>query len=325
MRRLLELGYRMVRDYRGGIADWKANNGPLVSEPLTIADEVPEATTMPAASAPRPVIVQRRHQWGNTVLDLIDRRSTGELFLFWLVMIFVCGTLYWLGRIIDAHGLVENGAPLGMGLKGWLTAVYFSFVTATSVGYGDIVPRGLARALAVVEAVGGLLVFGAVVAKFVSRRQDELVREIHRVTFEERLDRVQTNLHLVISELQSIAALCDNPDTRLDRMGSRYESAVLIFAGELRAIHSLLYQPRNAAPEPILGAILTTLSSALSNLVDLMSCMPAGFARSAPLKAALKTISDLAEEICAECVPQVYTPVLRDWMDRIQITARKIR
>src|SRR6202043_3180782 len=110
-------------------------------------------------------------------------------------------------------------------------ALYFSFVTATSVGYGDVVPVGVARGIAVAEAVAALLIFGAVVAKFVSRRQDELVREIHRVTFEERLDRVQTNLHLVISELQSIAALCCRPEPRLDQMGSRYESAVLIFAG----------------------------------------------------------------------------------------------
>ena len=78
---------------------------------------------------------------------------------------------------------------------------------ATSVGYGDVVPVGATRVLAIAEAVTGLLVFGAVVAKFVSRRQDTIVREIHRVTFEERLDRVQTNLHLVLSELQAIATM----------------------------------------------------------------------------------------------------------------------
>ncbi len=126
-------------------------------------------------------------------------------------MVIASGMLYWLGNFIDSHGLVENGEPIGTGFKGWLTAIYFSFVTATSVGYGDVQPQGLARVFAVIEAVSGLLIFGAVVAKFVSRRQDEMVREIHRVTFEERLDRVQTNLHLVISELQSIGGAMRQP------------------------------------------------------------------------------------------------------------------
>jgi len=262
VRRLLELGYRRVRDYRGGIADWKNHNGAVIgSTAQSVDDDSWRESASPIAQVARRQTA-RRHQWGNAVLDLIERRSTGQLFLFWLPMILACGTLYWLGTLVDRHGLVESGAPIAPGLKGWLTAIYFSFVTATSLGYGDVLPRGLARVLAVIEAVSGLLIFGAVVAKFVSRRQDELMREIHRVTFEERLDRVQTNLHLVISELQSIAALCDNPGTPLDRMGSRYESAVLVFAGELRAIHQLLFQPRNAAPEPVLAAILTSLSSA---------------------------------------------------------------
>ena len=325
MRRLLELGYEKVRDYRGGIADWKDHDGPVISSTTQMADAESAPGIAPITEASRRSTAVQRHQWGNAVLDLIERRSTGQLFLFWLATILACGTLFWFATIFDRQGLIENGAPIDTGFRGWLTAIYFSFVTATSVGYGDVVPRGLSRLLAVIEAVSGLLIFGAVVAKFVSRRQDELVREIHRVTFEERLDRVQTNLHLVISELQSIAALCDSPEPRLDRMGSRYESAVLIFAGELRAIHQLLYQPRNTPPEPILAAILASLSSALATLVELIACTPSGLVRTAPLASALKTVSELAEEICAECVPQVYAPALTEWMDRIQLTARKVR
>src|ERR1019366_942928 len=185
VRHLLELGYSNVRDYRGGIADWKVNNGPVVSSTAqTIRDELQPEIASPIAQASRPTVAVRRHQWGNVVLDLIERHSTGELFLFWLAMILACGTLYWLATLLDGHGLIENGAPIDTGLKGLLTALYFSFVTATSVGYGDVLPRGVARLLAVIEAVSGLLIFGAVVAKFVSRRQDELVREIHRGTFE---------------------------------------------------------------------------------------------------------------------------------------------
>jgi hypothetical protein len=131
--------------------------------------------------------------------------------------VVLCGFGYWLGAVIGEHRLMEAGSPVGADLHGLLSALYFSFVTATSVGYGDIVPVGVARVLAVGEAVVGLLIFGAVVAKFVSHRQDELVLEIHQVTFDERLDRVQSNLHVVISELLSINSLCEARRCRCSR------------------------------------------------------------------------------------------------------------
>lgn len=48
-------------------------------------------------------------------------------------------------------------------------AVYFSFVTLATLGYGDIVPRSdLARGLAVVEGIGGQLFLAVLVARLVS-------------------------------------------------------------------------------------------------------------------------------------------------------------
>jgi len=48
-------------------------------------------------------------------------------------------------------------------------AIYFSFVTLATLGYGDIVPRGeIARGLAVVEGIGGQLFLAVMVARLVS-------------------------------------------------------------------------------------------------------------------------------------------------------------
>jgi hypothetical protein len=258
------------------------------------------------------------------VLDWSERQSTFQLFLAWLEMIVLCGVMYWLAGLSRHHGLLAGGTPVDMSLRGLATALYFSFVTATSVGYGDVVPMGAVRILAIIEAVMELLIFGAVVAKFVSRRQDEIVHEIHRVTFEERLDRVQTNLHLVLAELQAITMMCDDGKIRPERLGARLESAALVFAGELRAIHGLLYRPQQAPEEPILGAILASLAASLHELSELLTCLPAGFNRSPTLDGTLRTLARLADEICGECVPQVYAPALTVWMDRIQETARRI-
>src|SRR5262249_1255386 len=151
-----------------------------------------------------------------------------------------------------------------------------------------------------------------------------LVRQIHTVTFEERLDRVQTNLHLVVSELLAVGAACDNGAAQLTRLGPRLESTALVFAGELRAIHHLLYEPQEAPDELALSAILTNLSSALNTLREVLVGLPQSLGRSPILDDALRTISMLAQEICADCVPQVYAPGLRILMDRIQQTARTI-
>lgn len=314
------LGYTHLRHYRGGLADWTESGGPLEGSTPSAPGQPSPPAAMPRFTMP----VSRRHQWGTALLDAIERQSTSRLFLVWLAMIGLCSVAYWLAGWMGHHGLVAGGERVGTGVRGLAAAIYFSFVTATSVGYGDVVPVGLIRILAIAEAVAGLLIFGAVVAKFVSRRQDELVREIHRVTFEERLDRVQTNLHLVLSELQAIATLCDEGTVRFERVGTRLESAALVFAGELRAIHDLLYRPQWAPDEQILGAILASLAAALRELRDLLGCLPSGVARSATLVGTLQTTARLAEEICGECVPQTYAAGLTTLMDRIQELAHSI-
>ncbi len=332
MRLLQSLGYERVRDYRGGIEEWTSSAHPVETEPRAyvpsskapLSEKTPAVAAASSVSVSRIVTVEHR-SWGNAFLDAVDSLSTGQLFLFWLVMILACGALYWISNLLGAHPLVDGAAPLSRGVYGLFTAIYFSFTTATSVGYGDVQPLGGARVLAIVEAVGGLLVFGAIVSKFVSRRQDRLVSEIHRITFDDRLDRVQTGLHTVLSDFHLLGDMCTGGEIKPERLGARLESSVLLFSGELRAIHDLLYQPRNLPPEPILAAILANLFSSLQSLCVVLECLPQDFDRPIALARSLVTVSGLAEEICADCVPQVYTVNLRNWMDRIHELAARVR
>ena len=330
---LKELGYSNVRDYRGGIADWLESGEPTESapEPASMPDPAIEMPTGPPLAVSLngdagrgPARLSRMDRWDKSVLGLVERRSTLELFIIWIVTIVLSGSCYWLGALMGEHGLVEAGHPVAADLNGFASALYFSFVTATSIGYGDIVPIGSARVIAVAEAITALMIFGAVVAKFVSHRQEELVTEIHRVTFEERLDRIEANLHMVISELLSITSMCE-AKAPVTRVNTRLESAALLFLSELRTTRDLLYQPRLMVEEVVLGAILATLASALSVLADLLACLPPDFSRSESLSIALEGLARLAEDICGECVPHSYTPRLTFWMDRIQATARRIK
>jgi voltage-gated potassium channel Kch len=73
------------------------------------------------------------------------------------------GSFYW------AIEQIGPGTFATTGQFSRMSALYFSFVTLATLGYGDIVPRtDVARGLAVVEGVGGQLFLAVMVARLVS-------------------------------------------------------------------------------------------------------------------------------------------------------------
>ena len=82
------------------------------------------------------------------------------------------GLLYW---VLQALG---SGAFAASGDFSRMTAIYFSFVTLATLGYGDIVPRtDIARGLAIIEGVGGQLFLAVLVARLVSLYSGSSKRE----------------------------------------------------------------------------------------------------------------------------------------------------
>ena len=270
----------------------------------------------PSARTPRDWLPVR-------LLDALAASSFSVLLVVWLGLVLGCGCVYWLLGLWRSS-LLEGGSPIGPTLDGLGTAVYFSFITATSVGYGDVTPVGPARALAVLESMAGLLLVGCVISKLVSRRQEQLVEETHTLAFEDRLGRVRTNLHLVLSELQTLSGECVPTTLPLERALPRLQSTAVIFAGELRAIHDLLYRPQQMPEESVLETVLAILTAVLEGLRNLLEKLPAARGSSRAFAATLRTIAALAGDICGNCVPREYAPELRLWMDRIQELARAL-
>jgi len=334
---LRDLGYTNVGHYPGGLMEWLELNLPTAPSSVRRADPAHQSPDesgrtgpQPAAAhphvAPRTLRLAARTSFSSRFIDALAERSVGALFWLWLEIVLGCGLAYWLiAWIFPRFALIANGAPIATGLPGLLPALYFSAVTATSIGYGDIVPTGVARVLAVGEGIAGLILFGCVVSKFVSRRQEELIGQIHRIAFEDRLGRVRTNLHLVRREVQATARLCEGQEVAPPEAVARVESAAMIFVGELHAVHDLLYRPQLAPDESVLEAILAGLASVFREFSELLKCVPAQRAEYPPaLRSSLATMSRLAREICGDCVPREFTPALRTWMDQIQRIAGQL-
>lgn len=66
--------------------------------------------------------------------------------------IWIFGFSYFL-----AEHLIQAGTLIGPRGEGFIEYVYFSSVTYTTIGYGDLVPVGPLRFMAAVEALTGLL------------------------------------------------------------------------------------------------------------------------------------------------------------------------
>ncbi len=73
------------------------------------------------------------------------------------------GLFYW---VLEQ---LRSGAFTISGNFSRMTAIYFSFVTLATLGYGDIAPRtDVARSVAILEGVGGQLFLAVLVARLVS-------------------------------------------------------------------------------------------------------------------------------------------------------------
>ena len=307
-------GYAHAVDYHGGLEEWRERGLDLER-----AEPTPSGRRARAGRKPRrsPALFTR-------LIDLLEASSPRQLTRAACLLVLGFAVVYvalcpWTG-----NGLVHQGETVHFGLEGLLTSIYFSVATATTLGYGDVVPVGAARFLAVVESIVGLLLFGAVLAKFLSRRQEDLVTEIARLTYEDRLGRMQAGLHTVIGDLIDLGDACRESGAQPARLAPRLESSVLVFASQLRGMYDLLFRPQEDPDEDVLEALLAALVAALGELASMLECEALTEARTPELDQHLARVSRLAQSICGDCVPREYAAPLKARMDRVRALANAL-
>ena len=91
--------------------------------------------------------------------------------LFAAISLFLLLGLFWSHLYMIVHALYPDSFSLSAGAgsqKAHLFAelLYFSYVTLTTLGYGDVVPLSLhAKSLAITEAIVGVLFIGALIGR----------------------------------------------------------------------------------------------------------------------------------------------------------------
>jgi hypothetical protein len=113
-----------------------------------------------------------------------------KLFFVFGAAVLLFGVAYLLLNQHSGQGLkASDGATVS-----YLQCVYFSVITITTVGYGDITPLGWSRVFASTEAIFGLTFAGYAISQVVSLKQEALVEYLttDRITqtYDQCLERI---------------------------------------------------------------------------------------------------------------------------------------
>jgi len=108
--------------------------------------------------------------------DLLTRTTITTDMIYCAISIYLLIGIMWAG----VYGLLESLAPGSFSApSGSVDYIYFSFVTLTTVGYGDVAPLTiLAKRLAVFEAgMGGIymaIIVALIVGRYLSPQTDQM-------------------------------------------------------------------------------------------------------------------------------------------------------
>ena len=126
----------------------------------------------------------KSRRYSRALLDGIDRMPLRRLLGSAAGLVVLFAGSYW---FLTGRG-TGQGITQVSGKCGFVDALYFSVVTFTSLGYGDIVPQGYSRLIACAEVVLGLAVLGLAIAKLSSSKQSYLLAQLYARDAQERLE-----------------------------------------------------------------------------------------------------------------------------------------
>ncbi len=146
-------------------------------------------------------------------------KRASSLIILWVFVALFFGVLYYLlpGQLINSR--------TGEAVTNVWDAVYFSFVTISTIGYGDLLAIGFIRVLTAIEGLFGWVLFGLIVYRIVSVKQDVILKEIHNLSNEQYLSRVRNSLF--VSNTNIVRFVKDSHAKRITKDAMAYELGVI--------------------------------------------------------------------------------------------------
>ena len=144
--------------------------------------------------------VLRLRQRGIFIFLIEDVRMRWHI-VFFVVAIVAFGIAYWL--------LTPCGHGIGQNLESlpeitFFKSIYFSIITVSSLGYGDMHPMGYSKAFACIEVLMGLAMIGIMIAKVTSRSMSHQISRLFSSDAQKRLDDIAAKFDASSDELEAI-------------------------------------------------------------------------------------------------------------------------
>lgn len=184
------------------------------------------------------LIWKLHHQKLNTWLDKL---TFPRIFLVWIGVIIFFGFFYY----FFSNNITQLFYPLyNQPVTKIFDSIYFSFITATSTGFGDIIPLGMFKIVAIVEVVFGLVLLAFVTSKLISIKQNVILSEVYEISFHEKINRVRSSLLLFRQNLGRIADKIEEKSIRQREVSEMY-NFFSSFEDTLNEINFLLSKEKN--------------------------------------------------------------------------------
>lgn len=139
------------------------------------------------------------------VLSLIERltlMSYGSLFLLWITTVISFAIIYYTLSFLPGQHSLYGLADLEP-IYRFLDALYFSVITSTTVGYGDLTPYGISKLFAACQSVTGFFIAALFVAKLVAYRQEVTLERVYELTFQAHFQSIRESFYLIRKDLDA--------------------------------------------------------------------------------------------------------------------------
>ncbi len=137
----------------------------------------------------------------HTVVTWLDKLRFPLILILWVAIIISFGFMY-LFFSTDTSYLVYTQSHVPVNTIA--DAIYFSFVAATTTGFGDITPLGVFKIVSIIEVLLGLLLLALVTSKLVSIKQDAILNELYELSFNESISKLRSSFLLFRQNLDRL-------------------------------------------------------------------------------------------------------------------------
>ncbi len=159
--------------------------------------------------------LKQRSKKRDALVKFLDSISFSQTFLLWLGVIIVFAGIYFALSFSAGNSLMYRNQVIEPNALGLFNSVYFSFITATTLGYGDIAPMGfVSKFFAAAEVVIGLIIWGVVISKLIGFKQEVILEEVYDISYEEMIDRQRSGLYLFRSDINKVMERIENNTIR---------------------------------------------------------------------------------------------------------------